>query len=277
MIVVLLIASAFLMMVFGEPPPAYSKTKIVCYYDAIKSNFRSEHAKFEITSLQEPLQFCTHLIYGFAGIHSKTYKAIPLDEQYDVIQNRYKSVTNMKIRYPQLKVLLSFGGDRDDPEHIEKYLKVLETVGNQRSFIDSAENLISLYGFDGIDLAWQFAKNKPKKIHDMLDGAWSKMKHTFVSPSEIDPKHKQHNLQFTALVRDIKNLFAPKGLLVSMSVLPNINSSIFYDVPKLEPNLDFINLWAFDYYTPDRNPKEADYTAPLHELTNRRLTKTAII
>ncbi|KAF5298457.1 hypothetical protein FQR65_LT01236 [Abscondita terminalis] len=267
-----IIASAFLAVVFGQynqPSPTYSQTKVVCYYDT-KGNFRSGNAKFEDSYLQEPLQFCTHLIYGFAGINPTTYKAIPLSEQFDVIQNHYREITNLKRRFPGLKVLLSFGGDRDDPEHREKYLKLLESVDTRLSFIDSAENLVSLYGFDGIDLAWQFPRNKPKKIHDTWGAIWSKVKHTFVSPSEIDPKHEEHNTQFTALVRELKNTFAHKGLLVSMSVLPNINSSIFHDVPKLVPNLDFINLWAFDYYTPERNPKEADYTSPLHELINRK-------
>lgn len=46
---------------------------------------------------------------------------------------------------------------------------------------------------------------------------------------------------------------------------------VFHDVRSLVPNLDFVNLWAFDYYTPERNPKEADYPAPLHELIDRKL------
>ncbi|KAK4880772.1 hypothetical protein RN001_008918 [Aquatica leii] len=252
-----------------QPPSPHSQSKVICYYDA-KGNFRSGQAKFEDTFLQEPLQFCTHLMYGYAGINPSTHKAIPLSEQFDVTHNHYREITNLKRRFPGLRVLLSFGGDRDDPEHTEKYMKLLESVDSRLAFIDSAEHLISSYGFDGIDLAWQFPKNKPKKIHDTWGSIWSKVKHTFVSPSEIDPKHEEHKEQFTALVRELKSTFAHKGLLVSMSVLPNVNSSIFHDVPKLVPNLDFINLWAFDYYTPERNPKEADFTSPLHELINRK-------
>ncbi|KAK5646685.1 hypothetical protein RI129_005149 [Pyrocoelia pectoralis] len=254
--------------------PYSTSSKIVCYYDT-KGNFRSGDAKFEEVYLTEPLQFCTHLIYGFAGINPTTYKAIPLSEQFDVIQNHYRDITNLKRRYPGLKVLLSIGGQRDDPEHSEKYLKLLEAVDTRLAFIDSAETLAASYGFDGIDLAWQFPPNKPKKIHSTLSGFWSKIKHTFVSPSEIDPKHAEHMEQFTALVRDLKSRFAHKGLLLSMSVLPNVNSTIFHDVPKLAPNLDFVNLWAFDYYTPQRNPKEADYTSPLHELIDRKFDENA--
>lgn len=33
--------------------------------------------------------------------------------------------------------------------------------------------------------------------------------------------------------------------------------------------LDFVVLGAFDFYTPERNPKEADFAAPLYPLSER--------
>lgn len=42
------------------------------------------------------------------------------------------------------------------------------------------------------------------------------------------------------------------------------------DFRALAQNVDFVNLWAFDYYNPTRNPKEADYPAPLYELIDRK-------
>lgn len=33
--------------------------------------------------------------------------------------------------------------------------------------------------------------------------------------------------------------------------------------------MDIVNLDAFDYLTPERNPKEADYTAPIYTPQNR--------
>lgn len=46
---------------------------------------------------------------------------------------------------------------------------------------------------------------------------------------------------------------------------------VYYDPRALSPNLDFIVLEAFDFYTPARNPKEADYPSPLYELVDRKL------
>lgn len=45
---------------------------------------------------------------------------------------------------------------------------------------------------------------------------------------------------------------------------------VYYDARGLAPYVDFINLLAFDFYTPERNPKEADYPAPLYELIDRK-------
>lgn len=44
--------------------------------------------------------------------------------------------------------------------------------------------------------------------------------------------------------------------------------SVYYDIESLVPNVDFINLWAFDKKTPLRNPKSADVTAPIYENFN---------
>lgn len=39
----------------------------------------------------------------------------------------------------------------------------------------------------------------------------------------------------------------------------------YYDAPSIANSLDFINLGTFDFLTPQRNPEEADFTAPLYE------------
>lgn len=44
---------------------------------------------------------------------------------------------------------------------------------------------------------------------------------------------------------------------------------VFYDVPAIINNLDYVNLMAFDFQTPDRNPEVADFPAPIYELNER--------
>lgn len=54
---------------------------------------------------------------------------MPLNEQFDVIKDNYRQVTNLKIKYPRLKVLLSVGGNDDvTGAEEEKNLKYREIV-----------------------------------------------------------------------------------------------------------------------------------------------------
>lgn len=43
----------------------------------------------------------------------------------------------------------------------------------------------------------------------------------------------------------------------------------FFDIPAIINNLDYVVLPSFDFQTPARNHKEADYSAPLYELNER--------
>lgn len=45
--------------------------------------------------------------------------------------------------------------------------------------------------------------------------------------------------------------------------------TVYYDVPAIINLVDIVNIEAFDFNTPQRNPKEADYTAPTYRPQNR--------
>lgn len=81
-------------------------------------------------------------------------------------KGHYRIITQLKRKFPGLKIILSVGGGADiDPDaETNKYLNVLESSAGRIAFINSAYSLIKTYDFDGIDLAWQFPPNKPKKI-----------------------------------------------------------------------------------------------------------------
>lgn len=56
---------------------------------------------------------------------------------------------------------------------------------------------------------------------------------------------------------------------MSLTVLPNVNSSIYLDIPAIVNNVDWINIAVFDVQTPQRNKKEADFPAPLYTPSER--------
>lgn len=40
--------------------------------------------------------------------------------------------------------------------------------------------------------------------------------------------------------------------------------TVYYDARLLAPNIDAVHIFAFDQKTPERNPKEADFPAPIY-------------
>lgn len=54
---------------------------------------------------------------------------------------------------------------------------------------------------------------------------WSSVKKTFTGETVIDELAQEHRDQFTSLIRELKNTFKPDNLLVSLTVLPNVNST----------------------------------------------------
>ena len=71
------------------------------------------------------------------------------------------------------------------------------------------------------------------------------------------------------MIRELKNSFRPEGYQLSVTILPNVNSTLYLDVVATSNNIDFLNLAVFDVQTPERNKKEVDYPAPLYTPSER--------
>lgn len=205
----------------------HAASNLICYYDS-NSYLRQGLAKMHTNELDLALQFCTHLVYGYAGLKSGTLELFSLNVDLDMFY--YKDITALRQKFPQLKILLSVGGDRDvDEAHPNKYVELLEANRTaQQNFIDSSMILLKRNGFDGLDLAFQLPRNKPRKVHGSLGSYWKSFKKLFTGDFVVDPQAEQHKSQFTDLVGNIKNAFRSANLMLSLTVLPNVNSTCKY-------------------------------------------------
>ncbi|KAH8392494.1 hypothetical protein KR215_009640 [Drosophila sulfurigaster] len=222
--------------------------RVVCFYDTI-SSLREGPAKLTNALLQIPLINCTHLVYGYVGIRGDNYEVKILNEDFDIKQNQFGNVTSFKSKYPHLKILLSVGGDRDiDVAYPNKYMDLLDGgLEKQIQFIESAYAVVKKYGFDGLDLAYQFPRSMP---------------------ANILKRKEQFNdfIQYLARLR-----FRINGLLLTLTMLPRVNPKWYIHAIGIDSNLNFVNLGTYDFFTPTQNPHEADYTAPLyHNSTQNR-------
>lgn len=186
--------------------------------------------KLTLADLEPSLSFCTHLVYGHAGLNAATHKLESINARLDLDQDKghFRQITQLKRKFPALKVILSVGGgaDRADENPSTKYLELLESSAARVAFINSAYALIKTYEFDGVDLAWQFPADRPIKIKSGLGSLWSGFKSTIgLSKGPIDEKSEEHKEEFTALVRELKNAFRHDNYIVSLTVNPHVNSS----------------------------------------------------
>ncbi|XP_055594591.1 chitinase-like protein Idgf4 [Uranotaenia lowii] len=246
-----------------------STSKVLCYYDG--GNFLIEGlAKVGLADIETALPFCTHLIYGYAAIDPDSNKAVSRNPNLDLDTGKgyYRQVTQLKRKYPALKVLLGIGGYRFAAPS-PKYLDLLESGAARITFINSVYSIVKTYEFDGIDLAWQWPQNKPVKKHSTAGKLWKGFKKVFSGDSVLDEKADEHREEFTALLREMKNAFRSDNYQLGITVLPHVNTSTFFDIPAIINYLDFVNIGAYDMQTPERNPKEADYAAPIQELNER--------
>ncbi|XP_073826300.1 chitinase-like protein Idgf1 [Musca autumnalis] len=239
-----------------------SQKRIVCYYNA-QSSLRSGLAKFPTASLEYALQFCTHLMYGYAGLTRESFEIASLNVDLDMFH--FRQITQMKRVFPDLKIFLSLGGDYDiDEVDPQKYVHFLE--GGKPlydNFIHSSVTMLKNNGFDGLDLAFQFPRNKPRKVHGTLGTYWKKFKKLFTGNFIVDPEAETHKAQFTEFAQSLKSAYSHENLSLALTVLPNVNSSWYFDIPTIHNQFEYINLFAFDFLTPERNPEEADFTAPI--------------
>lgn len=159
--------------------------------------------------------------------------------------------------------------------------------------------LLQDYDFDGVDLAWQFPPVKVKKNRGTFGSLWHGLKKTFGYGKFKDEKEQEHRDGFTIMVRDLKTQLRAKNKALTLTVLPHINSSsehfhsliltspflmkfliitiqnnisVYYDARQVVPNLEAVHIFAFDQSNPERNPKKADYPAPIYESYGREIT-----
>lgn len=184
-----------------------------------------------------PTNQLTHILYSFMDV-SPTSGQIILSDSYADTDKHYpddswsgtgnnvagciKQMYALKLKNRNLKVIFSVGGwTYAQAGHFAFALD----AGLRATFVKSAVQYIEDYGFDGIDIDWEFPSNANEKA------------------------------AYTALFTELRTAFdalqKSKGdstpYTVSAAVSMGPSHYAFYDVAKLDSQLNFWNLMAYDY------------------------------
>ncbi|XP_034942812.1 chitinase-like protein Idgf4 [Chelonus insularis] len=249
---------------------AFTPDKFVCYWNS-SSFTRSGPAKVNVMDLKPALSLCTHLIYNSAGINSRNYEVVSLKPKIETDSSRglYRDIVDLKKCFPTLKVYLGIGGGVDPDSNYEKYLTVVEKSQTRNNFITSVIKFVTDFNFDGVDLAWQFPPVDSKKSENSLTSSLVNYAKSWIGRGAFkDEKVAEHRKGFSNLVWDLNSLLKQKNKALTLTVLPHVNVTAYYDPKILAQSLDAIHLMAFDKATPDINPETADYPAPIYSRDN---------
>ena len=220
-------------MVKNSVAPVQSEYKKVGYYSGW-----STYSNFQVSNIDASK--LSHLNYAFANISADgkialgdswvdVEKPFPGDRADQPYKGNFYQLTKLKEQYPHLKTLISVGGWTWS----ERFSDVALTEQSRTIFADSLLEFILKYGFDGVDLDWEYP----------------------VGGGEADninrPEDKQN---YTLLLQKIRETFDAQSTKDGKKYLLTIASGAGkWHVDNMELNLiqqyvDYIQLMTYDIH-----------------------------
>jgi len=205
------------------------------------------------------VELCDVIYYGFGNVLNGTYEVCSWDPWFDMsmsdqddntiqncIQERdgiawptgcytdagleychydgMRRTIALKEKNPDLKVLFSVGGWTAGGWI---FSQMASTKENRGKFIFSLIHFLKYFGFDGLDLDWEFPG------FDMLPEV------------PTNPEDKQH---FTLLMRELRQAFDVDGFLLTFAAAADpFKASNAYELDKIVDSVDWFNLMSYDY------------------------------
>ncbi|KAL3427907.1 class III chitinase [Phlyctema vagabunda] len=195
-----------------------SKGRKIAYYQA----GNVERSCQAISPSQINTTGLTHLILAFASIDPKSF-IVTARNTADI--DLYPKFTKLKTK--KLQTWIAIGGGSFSSRESKTYTTwsdMVSSANNRATFVKSLVAFLRLWGFQGVDLDWEFPG--------------------------IDTGGQTTDLvNFVALAKEIRSAFGKKyGLSVSLP--PDFASLRKFEPKALEPYVDFFGLMAYDLHGP---------------------------
>ncbi len=239
--------------------------KIVGYFENW-SQYRPGGGMFLPEKIDPSLFTHINFAFGIFGFVTKGFKNPGLTGDYKVQPIEwndqtalYPGIQKLKQKNPNLKTLLSIGGwgfnDPQDPTDIGTYTynlfsKMAASAAGRQQFISSAIEYAKKWGFNGIDLDWEY-------------------------PGYSGRGGRPEDLQnFLALAREFRSAISGKNLLLTMAspaIVPSGVPAQYHSNPgsyfqwlaQCAQYFDWLNLMSYDYHGAFPDDKVTGVNAPL--------------
>lgn len=203
---------------------------IVAYYPGWATYERN----YQVSSIRGDL--LTHINYAFANIDSNgncvlgdsyadTEKSFPGDTWDEPLRGNFKQLKLLKQKYPHLKTIISVGGWTWSTQ----FSGIALSAAKRTQFVNSCVNFMTQYGFDGIDIDWEYP---------------------VVGGDTGVPHHPTDAANYVLLLAEFRaklNAVGP-GKLLTIAAPAGFTNYIALDIPGIAASVDWINLMAYDFH-----------------------------
>ncbi|KAJ3578860.1 hypothetical protein NPX13_g1706 [Xylaria arbuscula] len=198
--------------------------RVIGYYEA----WNYKKSCIGMTMQDIPVGSLTHIFYSFGYIKPDTYDIIPIQDGGDqsLSEDTLKEFGSLKRRNPAVKVSIALGGwtFNDNGTIWQPVFSDLSSTKEKRGrFIEKLTTFLKRYGFDGVDLDWEY-------------------------PGASDRGgHEDDGENFTKLLEEMRDSFAGK-YEVSFTAPTSYWYLRHFDIKGSSEAADFVNLMAYDLH-----------------------------
>ncbi|KPM40559.1 hypothetical protein AK830_g5976 [Neonectria ditissima] len=165
----------------------------------------------------------THLFYSFAFIDPTSFKVVPAHDDDPKQMREFTALS----KDGKLKTWIAIGGfDFSNPEAKTHHTwsDMVSTKVNRAAFITSVQEYMDEYGFQGVDLDWEYP-GEPKRGGRKL----------------ADTRN------FSMLLREMRAAYGTK-YGISLTLAPDYWYLRWFDAKAMEPYVDFFGFMAYDLH-----------------------------
>ena len=195
-------------------------SRVIGYYEAWAP---AKRAKYSMLPEEIPYGQYTHIIFSFATINPSTFKVSAGDDQTENFMSRISSI---KLVQPDIKIWVALGGWAfNDPGPTQTtFSDIASSKANTNTFLDSLVQMMNKYGFDGVDIDWEYP------VADDRHGK---------------PEDYKNIVTF---MKAIKNRMADSKRGVSMAIPASYWYLQNFDIKALEAQVDWFNIMSYDVH-----------------------------
>lgn len=230
------------------------KNRIVGYFTSWSAYARN-------SSVQEIDPSClTHLNFAFANLQPDGEITIgdswaDLEKSYhEEPGGHFAQLQKLKEINPELKILISVGGWTWSGN----FSAVASTEAGRKKFAQSAVHFLTTYGFDGIDIDWEFPVEGGNGIAHLPE----------------DKENYTLLLKETRAALDIQGQKDTKQYLLTIAGGPNPSFVQNTELSSMGNYVDFINIMAYDYHGAWENT--TGHNTPLYSSSSELSVSTTV-